>query len=276
MPQNPGPQTWQADFLDRSPLFRSLHRIGADYRSASWPTPASMQPPHAIHTASGKRLRFVEHGPKAACFAEQYEPRIFLSGEVPTRSENWHDFFNALVWLAFPQAKASINAAHYHAALTQQPGRNRHPARHKLTLFDESGVAVVCADPRLAELLREHRWRELFWEKRAEVQKSLWFVVFGHSLFEKGLAPYVGLTGHGLIVPVDSDWLDAPEDSRFVRLDALLATALQQPQNLAYTPVPLLGVPGWWADNENPTFYENTGYFRPKRGGTDVGAAFCP
>jgi hypothetical protein len=28
---------------------------------------------------------------------------------------------------------------------------------------------------------------------------------------------------------------------------------------------PLLGVPGWWADNQDASFYDNSAYFRAKR-----------
>lgn len=258
MPKDPGPQTWQPGFYRDAPLFAPLGAIAAALDGPDWPTHAALQPRNPIRSGGGKPLRFVEHGPKASCFAEQYEPRIYLSGEVPTRSQNWHDFFNALAWLAFPRAKAAINAAHYQAALTQEPGSNRHPARHKLTLFDESGVAVACTDPRLAELLRNHRWRELFVERRQEVRQAMAFYVFGHSLYEKGLAPYVGLTGHGLILATDGIPTGA-------ELDALLAERLAEPAGLAFTPVPLLGIPDWWPANENPAFYDNLGYFRPRR-----------
>lgn len=264
MPKNPGPQAWQPDFLDRSPIMAPLRGVGVQYRGAGWPSLAAMQPTVPLFTTSGKLLRFVPQGSKPCCFKDQYEPRIYLEGEVQTRIENWHDLFNALAWLAFPQAKALINAQHYHAAVTQRPGENRHPARHKLTLFDESGVAVACADPYLATLLREHCWPELFVQHRDAIQQSMSFTVFGHSLYEKVLHPYVGLTGHGLIIPVERGFLEAPEDTRRTRLDALLAERLDQPETLAYTPVPLLGVPGWWGDNEDASFYDNAGYFRPK------------
>lgn len=265
MPKNPGPQTWQADFLDRTPIMAPLRAAGNRLRGAAWPTLDILQPPVPIYTASGRLLRFVPQGDKPACFEEQYEPRISLRGEVQTRTENWHDLFNALAWLAFPRAKAAITEQHYRAAVTQIPGQNRHPARHKLTLFDESGVAVLCADPVLAELLAEHRWKELFWERRAAVRGAMRFFVFGHSLYEKALHPYVGLTGHGLVLPVAAALLDEDTPTQLARLDDLLAERLSQPQGLSYTPVPLLGVPGWWADNEIETFYDDTGYFRPKR-----------
>jgi hypothetical protein len=30
-------------------------------------------------------------------------------------------------------------------------------------------------------------------------------------------------------------------------------------------PLPILGVPGWWAGNEQESFYDNTSYFRSGR-----------
>ncbi|WP_281246197.1 DUF3025 domain-containing protein [Rheinheimera pacifica] len=35
--------------------------------------------------------------------------------------------------------------------------------------------------------------------------------------------------------------------------------------NQQLTPLPLLGVPRWYNDNETAGFYHNTDYFRPKR-----------
>lgn len=265
MPKNPGPQIWQADFLDRSPMMAPLRLVGAHLRGADWPSLEVLQPSIPIATVSGKALRFVPQGAKPAGFEEQYEPRIQLRGEVQTRTENWHDLFNALAWLAFPRAKATITDRHYQAAITQVAGQNRHPDRHALTLFDESGVAVACADPELARLLRDFQWRELFWARREAVRRSMKFFVFGHSLYEKALAPYVGLSGHGLVLEVDAAFLAAAPQEQLADLDSLLAARLGEPASLRYTPVPLLGVPDWWADNQSASFYDNSAYFRAKR-----------
>ena len=32
-----------------------------------------------------------------------------------------------------------------------------------------------------------------------------------------------------------------------------------------FSPLPLLGVPGWWPDNEDPSFYDDASVFRAKR-----------
>ena len=33
----------------------------------------------------------------------------------------------------------------------------------------------------------------------------------------------------------------------------------------AMTPLPVLGVPGWWPENENFSFYDDSFVFRPRR-----------
>src|SRR5438132_3342569 len=65
-----------------------------------------------LTTLRGKALRFVpprEHDDRERRY---YEVRIAETGEVETRARNWHDLFNALVWVSFPAAKARINAQH--------------------------------------------------------------------------------------------------------------------------------------------------------------------
>jgi len=32
-----------------------------------------------------------------------------------------------------------------------------------------------------------------------------------------------------------------------------------------FTPLPVLGVPGWWAGNENFSFYDDSLVFRPRK-----------
>ena len=81
-----------------------------------------------------------------------YECRIWDSGEVETRPDNWHDFFNALVWLSFPQTKIAVSAAHMRAM--QTPGEARGTTRDALTHFDECGIAVLSTRPELLDLLR--------------------------------------------------------------------------------------------------------------------------
>jgi hypothetical protein len=72
-----------------------------------------------LRTGSGRRLLSCRRGDGL-----DYEMRIWARGEVVTRPDNWHDFFNALVWCTFPLAKAALNARHAEA-LTVQPRNPR-------------------------------------------------------------------------------------------------------------------------------------------------------
>lgn len=202
----------------------------------------------------GLRTRFVQ--PPTNLSAIGYEMTIDATGQVPTR-DNPHDFFNALQWIAFPRTKAGINAGHlrYPAAVNA----SRPVARDVLTMIDESGVIVASNDPGLLDLLRGFRWRELFVERRSDVLAHMRFSLLGHGLMEKALAPFIGLTGKAILLYLDADEpLDTPA-SRWLTDDVHLASSR------ILAPLPLLGIPGWDARNENPAFYENADYFRPGR-----------
>lgn len=269
---------WDAQFLTRSPIFEPLRPVGGILgRCVDWPSLDDCQrlaeaAERSPLTSSGLPLRFVPQHSKPAGFGDGYEPRVFLKGELQTRSKNWHDLFNALVWLTFPLAKAAINAHHF--ALQQQrqhadAPRNRGGAQDVLTLFDESGVIVACSDPSLASLLTDFRWKALFWERRHEVISEMKFFVFGHSLYEKALNPYPGMTGKGLVLTVEKDFFRKPISDQTAQIDAMLAATLGAPGALRsakdFNPVPLLGVPGWATQNEAESWYEDTRYFRPGR-----------
>jgi len=197
--------------------------------------------------------------------AATYERRISATGELAVRPESWHDRLNVLAWCLFPQAKAALNARHV-ADLARADAPVRSRVRDALTLFDEDGLVVACADPSLAALVRAHRWTELFVDRRADVASRLACVPFGHALLEKLLDPFVGLTAKVRFVDVPPAWFDAPWPERVATLDANLAAALGDPADFTtprvLAPLPVLGLPGWWAANTDPRFFENRGYFR--------------
>jgi hypothetical protein len=150
--------------------------------------------------------------------------------------------------------------------LPRSRSNSRGPQRDALTLFDENGAMVVSSDTTLLEDVRSFRWQRLFWERRDEVQSALRVFVFGHALLEKALRPYVGMTAHTLLLPVSEDFLGLELQEQTERLDSLAASAVVRitaPDVLC--PLPVLGVPGWWPDNEHAAFYANTGYFRAGR-----------
>lgn len=268
---------WEKEVLLQSPLFAPLHPILSELDTDNFPTLQNCNAllearPLPITTESGAPLRFVVQQPGKLSFEDQYEPRCYLKGEVQMRSNNWHDFFSALVWLSFPKTKAIINARHYHALMSGMDyptNAGRGSIRDVNTLFDESGVIVAYADTELSVLLQHFKWKELFWQRREQVRGGMRFYLFGHGLYEKSLQPYVGMTGQGLLLGVEPAFFAWPMERQLSNLDSLLAAYLAEPEHCHSTrdlaPVPVLGVPDWSADNDNAAYYDNTAYFRPGR-----------
>lgn len=218
---------------------------------------------HPIHTESGRRVRFVPPQPDGLA----YECRIWESGEVETRHDNWHDFFNALVWLTFTRTKNAVSACHV-SAMTPA-GQARGSIRDALTHFDECGIVVLSAKPELLELLRGFEWKKLFVEHRAEVQSAMRFVIFGHATYEQLLKPFRGLTAKAVLFEVSEAWLGMPLAEQLAAVDLRLAAELasgryQRPRD--FQPLPLLGIPGVTPENEDPAYYDDTYQFRPGRG----------
>jgi hypothetical protein len=266
---------WNRDELLGSPLFEPLFSVLQRLEPARLPALNDLNALLAVQSAitvqSGKQLRFVEQGLGKLAFESQYEPRCYLSGEVQTRENNLHDLFNALVWLIFPRSKAAINARHFHA-LTEVASplqTQRGSVRDMATLFDESGVVVVCANSHLANLLRDFKWMELFCSHRDEVTATMGFYLFGHGLYEKAMQPYVGMTGQGLILPVENDFFTWPMPRKMQHVDECVASYLNDTSHCRdtreLTPVPLLGIPGWSKDNLQAEYYDNKKYFRSGR-----------
>ncbi len=267
-------QHWKPDFLENSPLFEPLVAIGSSLEKLShWPKLSDLADlinglSRKIVARSGKSICFVQQSKTVHEFEERYEARIYLTGEVQTRLNNWHDLFNALVWIAFPNSKAELNQLHYRALRQEwQAGQMRRgPLRDAATLFDESGVVAVCSDDNLIKLLKNYEWKALFWTQREALNSRMKFFVFGHGLYEKALKPYVGMTGKGTVLPVTADFFNQSLSVQLATIDLMLAFFIRQ--QLAATtdliPMPVLGYPAWSPDNKNEAYYDNRHYFRPR------------
>lgn len=264
---------WNTDWLTRSEMFAPLRPVAAGLPAIGWPDPDLLNAlaedqGRRIVNPQGMRVRFVPQAPKSKSFEAAFEPRAYLRGEVQVRPFDWHDLFNALVWMTFPTTKAVINARHYESMAAAGRG-NRPPQRDALTLFDEDGVAVVSSDPELLELVRGFRWKELFWHRRDAVKARMRFYVFGHALFSKALQPFVGLTGKAVLREAPGAFLELARSEQLAELDRLLAMHIWDRERFRHgrelSPLPVLGVPGWWSGNEGEGFYDDTAYFRPGR-----------
>ena len=213
--------------------------------------------PRALGARDVCPVRFVSQSELPAGTA--YEQFIFDTAQVPTR-DNLHDFFNGLCWLRFPLTKQRLNQLQAAELAAAGVGSVRGPVRDALTLFDENAALLQAPDP-LWEALNARDWHRLFVTLRPLwVQARL--VLFGHALLEKLVAPYKSITAHVFCEPVPgalgenlADW------------DAWLAHRLSARALAAkpFTPLPVLGVPGWWPANDDPTYYADAGVFRPRR-----------
>lgn len=191
---------------------------------------------------------------------EAYEAHIFRTRTVPTR-DNLHDLFNGLVWIAFPQAKRRLNELQAGEIARSGVAPVRGPLRDALTLFDENG-ALLDAPPALWQALVARDWHTLFVARR-----GLWsearLLLFGHALLEKLVTPRKPITAHVLLTHGLPGRQGPGGPAAFD--DAALAASFDAArlQTKPFVPLPVLGVPGWCAENEAASFYADTRVFRP-------------
>jgi hypothetical protein len=208
----------------------------------------------ALNAAGHAPVQFVPQAELPAGTA--YEQHIFDTGRVPTR-DGLHDFFNGLCWQQFPLAKKKLNAlqAEQIAQTGIQPVRG--PARDALTVFDENAALLVAPDA-LWEALQVKDWTAAFITLRPLWQETS-LVLFGHALLEKLVAPRKPITAHVFRAKTAINSI--------ADMDAWLAANLSAPllASKPFAHLPVLGVPGWWADNALPDFYADTSVFRPPR-----------
>jgi hypothetical protein len=280
----PAKTVWDRWELLASPMFATLAPAIELLPEDHFPTLAELNrlcSEREVVSGGGEPLEFV---PQEAKTGEPYEKRVFSYGKVLTRDRNWHDLFNALVWITFPKTKAVINRHHYREMQTREGGETRGAVRDALTLFDESGVIVASVDAGLSGLLTGFQWKELFWTRRDDVIRRMRFHLFGHALYEKALSPYKGVTGKSIIVEVSARELERPLPQQLASLDAQLARSFADKRLVAatedYAPLPVLGVPGWTPENAFERYYEDVQQFRPgrtrEREQTEVRAAAEP
>lgn len=244
-------------FADIEPTLLALcqqaHWPDVDDLNALWPTAG---------TDNDRHLRFVAQD--GLHDGEHYEMRIFDSGRIATRRDNWHDLFNAMVWLRNPCIKAALNRRQVED-IGRFGTRQRSRAQCALTHFDEAGAVLRLDDPAMLAAWDTHDWPALFgaWEAaRHGGRVQLW--LFGHSLHEHALNPDIALVAKALVIA-------GPRALGLHAMDAFIAQAiaaqrcLNDPQELR--PIPLSGIPGWHPQYACPDFFERLPCFRPKRAG---------
>ena len=216
-----------------------------------------------LSSGGGQPIRFVESG---QLDDDNYEHRIYTTGQVSTRQHSWHDLFNALVWMRFPLIKTAMNCLHYQAGAKVNRG-SRGQLRDALTLFDECGVIVFSDRLELLRALAERRWSAAFLSD--DFSASVLLSICGHAMLEKYLSPYKAMTAKALLVLVNSDFMELPRQEMLNHLDREISKQMLSGQTLtkpaALSPLPLAGVPGWWphGDQGSNMFYDDQQVFRP-------------
>lgn len=196
--------------------------------------------------------------------ALEYE-RSVIQGVVPTR-DDLHDWYNGLVWLLYPKTKQAITQSHVKSGCDVGSGNGRNALRNTLTLFDENGALLLTSQRAVMSALVEHDWHTVFIRYREHWHSLVKLYVFGHGLLEALDKPYKGLCAKVWVMwlPEEHGLLSANQPVAF-QLDELLASQVElmlRPKQLQ--PLPVMGVPGWFFENQAPGFYNDTSVFRPK------------
>jgi hypothetical protein len=209
-------------------------------------------------------VRFAAQSRELLSDGLHYERRIAERGLVATRERNWHDLFNALVWLRYPDLKRALNARQV-AGIAHMGPKRRSRAQYALTHIDEDGVMFGLRDPGLLASWDTHDWHALFWrEREAWRDGRIEVAVFGHALLEHALSSGRLLVGKALVVAL-------PQGAS---IDAALGACvtgirgghlLRDPLELR--PLPLSGIPGWHPQGETEVFHQTAPCYQPLRAG---------
>ena len=158
-------------------------------------------------------------------------------------------------------------------------GASRGRVRDTITVFDENGAILVTAESSIGKALIDFNWQESLvaprdkWDNPKQLNKQAQAAVyiFGHALLEKLLHPRKALCAHSIVINVTQDFFALSLSERINLLDqkvadymdALLSQPDVTPRKLS--PLPILGVPHYWAENANSSFYDDSHVFRSGR-----------
>ncbi len=244
------------------PVF-SAHVAQREWLHGSdWPDIDAMN--RALHAdPANTALAFAEQSQTLLDDGRHYEQRIRRTGRIATRPHNWHDLFNALAWIRYPELKRALNRRQVEE-IDRMGLKIRSRAQSALTHFDEGGAVVIVRDPALITLWDAHDWHGLFWRERSawsdgRIESA---AIFGHALLEHALQPQQLLVAKCIAVATITD---AGRTNACVAEAIAAGALLNDPQELR--PLPLSGIPGWHPETESEDFYRQAACFRPPREG---------
>lgn len=247
------------------PVFGGLSAFMHLLQGESWPdvadVDAALQSPR--HHCSARPLRFVAQ--EELLDETNYELRIFEQGIVATRSRNWHDLLNALVWKKFTAIKSALNSAQVQD-MRRLGVADRSRRQCALTQFDEGGAVLVLREREHLDCWSRHDWPALFLDHHdAWLDGRLHLEVIGHALFEHALDPHILLVSKTVAVLDEGGALAGADIDSLVAAAIARGDVLGDPQELR--PLPLAGIPGWHGEVQDAHFYRSQPCFRPVRPG---------
>ncbi len=266
--------SWLPNIASYSEIFTDLQLILGQDKFDKWPNCEQLMSylEDDLCSLSGKKITMVAQNEALPYPKMSYEERIHKKGIVSTREENWHDFFNAMIWALFPQTKKLLNGLHIQE-LKNQANSLRTKSRDAITHLDESGIVVVSSSANLLDGLKQHEWLDVFYQQREywltiNPNQKISAFIFGHGIYEKALNPFIGFTGKMYPIKVADDFFSLNKKQQYKQLDQYLAKDIEKTKGLndnqKLSPLPVLGVPGWSEENKSREFYLNTNYFRGK------------
>lgn len=178
-------------------------------------------------------------------FLSSYCKNIVKQGNIPTRLKNWHDFFNVLIWMLYPQAKMALHKAFikYNEQETSRTSANkRNNSCDRLTQFDEGGAILVIEESKLDNFL------ENWFQKNSDDQKQSFkdnyvaqTYIFGHGLIETFVAKDMEINGLTIVLAVPESWFHRTHKKKYAHLDQELAKLFEttHPQHWKTISLPL-------------------------------------
>ena len=139
---------------------------------------------------------------------------------------------------------------------------------------------MVSSDRLLLEQLQAFKWHAALVTHRANwlaQHRTIAFFPFGHALLEKLVEPRKNITSHTLLILVDEGWFAQSIDSQRNQLDTAIANVFRELampdlagnavklSSKSFQPLPVMGIPGYSADNVIPAFYQDEAVFRHPR-----------
>ncbi len=247
------------------PWLTHLRELGSKLAAASdWKTAANrLASERGLKNAAGHPIVFVPQDALPTSIG--YEAHISATGQVPTR-DNWHDFFNTLIWLHFPATKRMLNQLQAQEIHRQPHQSLRGQQRDAATVFDENAALFISSDPTMTELLKQRAWHALLHSQASRFHEVCQVIVFGHALIEKLIHPYKSITAHVWLVPAQHPPEGQRKTTPLSSIDEALASSIASGfVSNDFCHLPVLGVPGWW-EGQDESFYADTSVFRlPKK-----------